>query len=104
METYVKIQRDGQTNYYYANIQLQEHHLILTCTIGAFRSFRRIIDMRKVDYLGEDHYFGARRIVFSYGEEQYAVFQNGLAVIEELCHQLSLISEVQDYGKYPRCS
>ncbi|MGM0215492.1 hypothetical protein [Enterococcus sp. AZ109] len=104
MRTYVKIQKDGQETLYYAFLQVKNNCLIITCSLGLWKSFKRVIDLSQVSYLGEDQYYGGKRIIFSYGDEQFAIFENGPAIIVDLHKQLSLTNEVINYGKYPRYS
>ncbi|MEO1773135.1 MULTISPECIES: hypothetical protein [Enterococcus] len=104
MRTYVKIQKDGKEKLYYAFIQVKDNSLVLTCSVGLLKSFKRVIDLSKISYLGEDQYYGGKRIIFAYEEEQFAIFEFGPAVITDLHNQLSLKKEVINYGKYPRYS
>lgn len=104
MRTYVKIQKDGKEKLYYAFIQVKDNSLVITCSVSLFKSFKRIIDLSNISYLGEDQYYGGKRIIFAYKEEQYAIFESGPAVITDLHNQLSLKKEVINYGKYPRYS
>lgn len=102
MRTYVKTQKNGQQKLVYALIQLKDKYLVLTSSNGLLKTFKRRIDLTKIGYLGQDQYYGGNRIIFGYEDEQYAIFENGPAVITDLHNQLSLIREVKNYGKYPR--
>lgn len=104
MRTYVKIQKDGKDTMYYAFLQVKDNCLVITRSFGLWKSSNRVIDLSRILYLGEDQYYGGRRIIFSYEEEEFAIFENGPAVIAELRNQLSLTNEVRNYGQYPRYS
>ncbi|MBO1308207.1 hypothetical protein JZO70_18670 [Enterococcus sp. 669A] len=104
MRTYVKIQKDGKETLFYAFLQVKNNCLIITRSAGLWKPLKRVIDLSKVSYLGEDQYYGGKRIIFSYEDEQFAIFESGPAIITDLHNQLSLTNEVINYGKYPRYS
>lgn len=88
MYTYMKI---GEV-YYHVFIHISDNVMSLRSSQGLRQDVKMTLDLEKIEDLYVIELLGSRQITFTYDDEDFRIYQQGLAVVDylerELCEKV----------------
>lgn len=98
MNTYFTLNTLNSSQTSFAQLSIEDSHLILEITTGRLKKEKKIISLKDAQLIGIDFYHASQRLFITIGTETYFFYENGTGVIHYLYKHLSQITEVKKYA------